>query len=119
VSDFRLHKLVHIKAWDVTAFVGYWAEFDAAFVVFRGTDSSNIGNWIANIEVFTEPYFHLPFPGAVQQGRSRPRRNCRSAHMEPTCNPCAVVFVHAAMMCIAHRRRLRAPSQSHVSGPQA
>jgi hypothetical protein len=65
VSSFELHKLVHIKDWDVTAFVGFWAQFDAAFVVFRGTDSANFGNWIDNIEVFTEPYYHLPFPGVV------------------------------------------------------
>ena len=65
LSDFHLHELVHIKSWDVTAFVGYWQRFDAAFVVFRGTDSKNLGNWIANIDILTRPYKRLPFPGAA------------------------------------------------------
>ena len=63
LSDFALQRLVHVKAWDVTAFIGYWQRFDAAFVVFRGTDSTNLGNWIANIDVLTRPYKRLPFPG--------------------------------------------------------
>lgn len=58
---------MHIDDWDVSAFLGYWDIFGAAFVVFRGTDSHNLGNWIANLDVRTEPYFHLPFPGPCQR----------------------------------------------------
>lgn len=65
LASFKLHKLVHIHAWDVTAFVGHWPAFDAAFVVFRGTDSGDFWNWVENIEVITRPYYDLPFPGAA------------------------------------------------------
>ena len=66
VADFQLHTFVHDEEQDLTAFAGRWPRYgNAPFVVFRGTDSHNLGNWIANLEVFKEPYYLLPIPGAV------------------------------------------------------
>lgn len=63
-APFQLQKLVHIKSWDVTAFVGFMPPLDAAVVAFRGTDSHNFGNWLDNLDVLRQPYHKLPFPGA-------------------------------------------------------
>ena len=51
VSSYRLHKLVYVEEWDLTAMVGYWPLLDAVMITFRGTDSHNLGNWIADIDI--------------------------------------------------------------------
>jgi hypothetical protein len=45
--------------------IGYWDLFQAPFVVFRGTDSHNLLNWIEDIEVLTAPYLKMPVEGVA------------------------------------------------------
>ena len=55
---------MHRHHWDVTAVVGWWDVLDAAVVLFRGTNSANLHNWIADLDILTAPYSRLPLPGA-------------------------------------------------------
>eukprot|EP00892_Ulva_mutabilis_P001148 jgi/Ulvmu1/11033/UM007_0214.1 len=50
VESYKLHRLVFSDSWDLTAMVGQWPLLDAVFVTFRGTDSHDLGNWIADID---------------------------------------------------------------------
>lgn len=65
MADFQIEKLVYVQAWDVTAIVGYWEQFQAPFVVFRGTDSHNMRNWIQDMEILKAPYLRMPMDGAA------------------------------------------------------
>lgn len=64
VASFEVEKVVHRHHWDVTALVGYWDVLDAAVVLFRGTNSADLHNWIADLDILTQPYSRLPLPGA-------------------------------------------------------
>lgn len=76
VASFKPLDVIFDADWDLSAMVGFWDAFDAIFVVFRGTDSHNLGNWIANIEVLTQPYYSLPFPGYEDARVHRGFFNC-------------------------------------------
>lgn len=76
VADFELHTFVNDQDKDLTAFAGRWPRYGGApFVVFRGTDSHNLGNWLANMELVTTPYFDLPIPGMSCPGTANVRGN--------------------------------------------
>lgn len=56
-------KTVYDIGWDLFAFAGYFPRLDANVVVFRGTDSKSIYNWVENMRYWRSD-FNLPIPGA-------------------------------------------------------
>jgi hypothetical protein len=60
VSDFSIEEVIHVDNADLTAFVGMWPRLDSVVVAFRGTDSHNLGNWIADMDVLETQYYHIP-----------------------------------------------------------
>jgi hypothetical protein len=56
LSTFSIHRSIILYDWDLTAFVGYWPDFDAIFAVFRGTDSKSISNWASNLDAHRRLY---------------------------------------------------------------
>jgi len=63
VPTFQPHEVVFDKVWDVLAYVGYDPSWRAVVVVFRGTDSSNWGNWINNLKTWRANHMY-PIPEA-------------------------------------------------------
>ena len=64
VSDFQQHAVAFDAEWDLLAMTGFWPRWQALFVIFRGTDSANLGNWIHNVNILKTAYYRVPFPGA-------------------------------------------------------
>ena len=63
VADFQQRTVLFDPLWDVLALSGYWPKWNAIFIVFRGTDSANLGNWIQNVHFLMTDYYDMPFPG--------------------------------------------------------
>ena len=63
MAGFEVTKTVYDVGWDLFAFTGYFPRLDANVVVFRGTDSKSIYNWVENMHYWRSD-FNLPFPGA-------------------------------------------------------
>lgn len=66
-AGFEPHKLVFVSDWDLTALVGRWPLLDAVFVTFRGTDSHDLGNWVADMDMRMTNYVLLPTPPQPDQ----------------------------------------------------
>lgn len=61
VPTFAPHTVVWDPVWDLTAYVGYHAQLGAIIASFRGTDSSNWGNWVENMRSWrTDKMFPIP-----------------------------------------------------------
>ncbi|GLC54136.1 hypothetical protein PLESTB_000827800 [Pleodorina starrii] len=67
VPGFAPHRVVYDAVWDLTAFAGYHAPLGAVVLSFRGTDSSNWGQWAENMRAWrTDHMYPVPdFPHAL------------------------------------------------------
>ncbi|PNG99353.1 hypothetical protein TSOC_014872, partial [Tetrabaena socialis] len=67
VPGFTPHRVVYDAVWDLSAFVGYYAPWKAVVLSFRGTDSSNWGQWAENMRAWrTDHMYPVPdFPHAL------------------------------------------------------
>lgn len=50
IPDFVLEESIVDEAWDVHSIVGYYPPWNAKIITFRGTDGSQIRNWIENLK---------------------------------------------------------------------
>ena len=62
VPGFQVHTVVFDRVWDLLAYVGYHKGLNAIVVSFRGTDSSNSGQWVENLRAFRLNKLY-PVPG--------------------------------------------------------
>ncbi|KAG2423394.1 hypothetical protein HXX76_015359 [Chlamydomonas incerta] len=62
VPGFTPHRVVHDAVWDLVAYAGYYAPWRAIVLVFRGTDSSNWGQWAENMRAWRTDHSY-PEPG--------------------------------------------------------
>lgn len=70
LDGFEIHRSIFLFDWDLTAYVGYWPRFNALFVVFRGTDSKSISNWVSNLDAHRRAY---TFPGVPAEKMPKTR----------------------------------------------
>lgn len=56
------HRVVYDPIWDVAGYVGYHPGWKAVVLSFRGTDSSNWGNWAENMRAWRTDHMY-PEPG--------------------------------------------------------
>lgn len=52
------------EVWDLTAYAGYSSKLGAKLVVFRGTDSHSLYNWVQNMHYWRTD-LSVPFPNAT------------------------------------------------------
>lgn len=62
VKDFTPHTVVYDLKWDVLGYSGYHKQMNAIVVSFRGTDSTNWGNWVENLRSYRMNKLY-PVPG--------------------------------------------------------
>ncbi|GIL79005.1 hypothetical protein Vretimale_85 [Volvox reticuliferus] len=67
IPDFTPYRIVYDSVWDLAAYAGYYAPWDAVVLSFRGTDSSNWGQWAENMRAWrTDHMYPVPnFPHAL------------------------------------------------------
>mmetsp|Transcript_6418 Transcript_6418/g.10983 ORF Transcript_6418/g.10983 Transcript_6418/m.10983 type:complete len:388 (+) Transcript_6418:33-1196(+) len=63
VDKYKVYEVVFDQQWDLLGYVGYDEAQDAITVAFRGTDSSNWGNWLNNLKAWRANQM-LPIPEA-------------------------------------------------------
>ena len=63
VGDFEVNKVFAEFELNIQGFTGYSPRLDAFLVVFRGTDSGDLRNWITDLS-FLELDLELPYPGS-------------------------------------------------------
>lgn len=62
IPSFQPHRVVYDPIWDVAGYVGYHPGWKAVVLSFRGTDSSNWGNWAENMRAWRTDHMY-PEPG--------------------------------------------------------
>ncbi|GLI65972.1 hypothetical protein VaNZ11_009658 [Volvox africanus] len=67
LPGFMPYRIVYDSVWDLAAYTGYYAPWDAVVLSFRGTDSSNWGQWAENMRAWrTDHMYPVPdFPHAL------------------------------------------------------
>ncbi|GIL63807.1 hypothetical protein Vafri_17808 [Volvox africanus] len=67
LPDFTPYRIVYDSVWDLAAYAGYYSPWDAVVLSFRGTDSSNWGQWAENMRAWrTDHMYPVPnFPHAL------------------------------------------------------
>lgn len=66
MPDFEMEHVVYDPVWDLVGYVGFYRPWASVVVSFRGTDSSNWGNWAENMRSWrTDKMYPIPdFPKA-------------------------------------------------------
>ncbi|GFR42703.1 hypothetical protein Agub_g3626 [Astrephomene gubernaculifera] len=66
-GGFAMHRVVYDSVWDLAAYAGFYPPWNAVVLAFRGTDSSNWGQWAENMRAWrTDHMYPVPdFPHAL------------------------------------------------------
>ncbi|KAG2434517.1 hypothetical protein HYH02_012184 [Chlamydomonas schloesseri] len=62
VPGFSPYRVVYDAVWDLVAYAGFYTPWRAIVLVFRGTDSSNWGQWAENMRAWRTDHMY-PEPG--------------------------------------------------------
>lgn len=63
-GPLTVYNVVFDAVWDLTAFAGWSSKLGAKLIVFRGTDSHSLYNWVENMHYWRTD-FSIPFPNAT------------------------------------------------------